>query len=173
LGKPVDDYSDWEREIFLPVELPAPQIVGRPGADATRLGFALHVWVRMLFSALCDADFLDTEAFYAEAYSRPLERRPRHTLHALARQLDGYLAEKMAEAEPTEVNRIRAEVLAAVGEQTRLKPGLFTLTMPTGGWQDALLPELGSRPCPSLGQGPCDLCDSLHIDHRSDGSGIS
>jgi CRISPR-associated endonuclease/helicase Cas3 len=43
-----------------------------------------------------------------------------------------YLANKTAEAEPTEVNRIRAEVLTAVQEQTGQKC-LFTLTVPTGG----------------------------------------
>ena len=57
--------------MVLPGGLPPPRIRPRPVADPTeRMGFAFHVWVRMLFSALCDADFLDTEAFYAAAWAR-------------------------------------------------------------------------------------------------------
>ena len=42
-----------------PMALPAH--VQRPTAEHRRLG---EMWTRMVFSALCDADFLDTETFY-------------------------------------------------------------------------------------------------------------
>ena len=83
----------------------------------------------MLFGA-CDADFVDTEAFYAAAHGRSVSRGPSHTLGQLARQLDKHLSRFRADRE---INRIRAEVLAVLRTQTGLEPGLFTLTVPTGG----------------------------------------
>lgn len=89
--------------------------------------FAL--WVRMVFSALVDADFLDTEAYMdgrkAEA------RRGGGDLRPLRNELNAYLA---AFGEPkTAVNRIRAEVLAQCQSKATLPPGVFSLTVPTGG----------------------------------------
>jgi CRISPR-associated endonuclease/helicase Cas3 len=131
LAKRVGDYSGWSSEMVLPEDLPPPRIRPRPGLDAAeRMGFAFHVWARMLFSALCDADFLDTEAFYATAYGRDVSRRSSHSLGQLARQLDRHLS---TFSPNNEINRIRAEVLSAIRSKIRLKPGLFTLTVPTGG----------------------------------------
>lgn len=89
--------------------------------------FAL--WVRMVFSALVDADFLDTEAYMdgrkAEA------RRGKSDLSQLRNELNAHL---MAFGEPrTAVNRIRAEVLAQCQTKASLPPGIFSLTVPTGG----------------------------------------
>jgi CRISPR-associated endonuclease/helicase Cas3 len=131
LAKRVADCAAWSSEIVLPGALPPPSIRPRPVANAAdRMGFAFHVWVRMLFSALCDADFLDTEAFYAATYGRDVARGSSRTLGQLARQLDKHLSEFRADRE---INRIRAEVLEVVRSQTRLEPGLFTMTVPTGG----------------------------------------
>lgn len=127
----IGDYAGWSTEMVLPASLPPPRIRPRPvGEPVERMGFAFHVWVRMLFSALCDADFLDTEAFYAAAHGRDVCRGPSHTLGQLARQLDKRLSKFGADRE---INHIRAEVLARVRGQTRLEPGLFTLTVPTRG----------------------------------------
>jgi CRISPR-associated endonuclease/helicase Cas3 len=131
LAKRVADYAAWRSETVLPGALPPPRIQPRPVANATeRMGFALHVWVRMLFSALCDADFIDTEEFYAAAYSRDVTRGSPRTLGQLARQLDAHLSEYRPDRE---INRLRAEILAAVRRKTTREPGLFTLTVPTGG----------------------------------------
>jgi CRISPR-associated endonuclease/helicase Cas3 len=131
LNRPIADYVNWSSEVVLPASLPPPRIKPRPVPDPTeRMGFAFHLWVRMLFSALCDADFLDTEEFYAAAYGRDVTRGPAHTLGQLARQLDKHLSGFNADSE---INRIRAEVLSVIRGQIRLEPGLFTLTVPTGG----------------------------------------
>ncbi len=89
--------------------------------------FALSV--RMVFSALVDADFLDTEAYIdgrkAEA------RRGESDLRPLRDELNGYLA---AFGKPkAAVNRVRAEVLAQCRSRASLPPGVFSLTVPTGG----------------------------------------
>jgi len=96
--------------------------------------FAL--WVRMLFSCLIDADFLDTEAFMsppkADARQGFLNLESMETL--LAERFNT-MATDVAERGETnsKVNRKRAEVLRACRAKAELDPGVFSLTVPTGG----------------------------------------
>lgn len=87
-------------------------------------------WIRMLFSALVDADFLDTEGFFDP--ERGLERNRLPHLSALRAVLARHLDDLIARAPPTPVNRLRREVLEAARARAREAPGLFTLTAPTG-----------------------------------------
>jgi len=97
--------------------------------------FAL--WVRMLFSALVDADFLDTEAFMTPAAA--LHRgRGTPSMADLLVCFDGYMdrkAEAVAAAglAGSPVNRQRARVLEACRNKALGAPGTYTLTVPTGG----------------------------------------
>lgn len=91
----------------------------------------LEMWTRMLFSAVCDADFLDTEAFFDPA--RASLRGARPSLSTLEERLTEYLADLQAKAEPSEVNRVRADVLKACLEKAPEASGAFSLTVPTGG----------------------------------------
>lgn len=93
--------------------------------------FATQFLVRMLFSCLVDADFLATEAFYAHAERKAVERGWRGEMPALKATLDLYLG-RFADVQG-EVNALRAEVLAACRAKAALAPGLFSLTVPTGG----------------------------------------
>ncbi|HWO99680.1 MAG TPA: CRISPR-associated endonuclease Cas3'' [Methylococcus sp.] len=101
---------------------------GRPNSRPR--GGALHLWLRMLFSCLVDADFLDTEAFMDPTRNTLRGGRVDPTL---LERFDAYMAEKTALAPDTPVNRLRAEVLRQCRERAREKPGLFSLTVPTGG----------------------------------------
>ncbi|TQV62471.1 MAG: CRISPR-associated helicase Cas3' [Halothiobacillaceae bacterium] len=92
-------------------------------------GFAL--WVRMLFSALVDADFLDTERYMDPGRFESRNRWPR--LEALSSVFDEHMTRLAARAEPTPVNALRAEILRQCREKASLEPGLFSLTVPTGG----------------------------------------
>ena len=92
-------------------------------------GFAL--WVRMLFSCLVDADFLDTESFM-EA-DRTLQRINTLKIPDLLQRFDAYMGEHFSQALPTAVNRARAEVLRQCRDKAREASGLFSLTVPTGG----------------------------------------
>lgn len=92
---------------------------------------SLAFWIRMLFSALVDADFLDAERFMAPA--RAEERPSWPSLGALGETLDRHLDGKTIAAAPSEVNRARAEILASCRAKASLSQGLFTLTVPTGG----------------------------------------
>ena len=92
-------------------------------------GFAL--WVRMLFSCLIDADRLDTEAYMDEGKSAQRGGWP--DLQTLLEQFDVFMASKTASADPTPVNQLRADILRQCREKASDAPGLFSLTVPTGG----------------------------------------
>ncbi|MCP3139989.1 CRISPR-associated endonuclease Cas3'' [Pyxidicoccus xibeiensis] len=102
-----------------------------PGAQTSLTAHQLEFWTRMLFSALCDADFLDTEAFFDT--TRSAARVVPVTLDQLSRRLRASLDQKQSGAPDTEVNRVRREVLASALAAASSRPGVFSLTVPTGG----------------------------------------
>ena len=108
--------------------VPAPLRSNGPGDSF--VNFKLHVFTRMLFSVLTDADFLETQRFYDETENRTGPSAP-PALANLAPALEAHLA-KFDEAEG-DVNRIRAKILAHVRAGAAQAPGLFSLTVPTGG----------------------------------------
>ena len=91
----------------------------------------VHLWIRMLFSCLVDADFLDTEAFMDsdKASLRPVET----DLAALRAKYDRFMAEMQTGAADTPVNRIRRQILDDCRNHAAWEPGFFSLTVPTGG----------------------------------------
>jgi CRISPR-associated endonuclease/helicase Cas3 len=91
----------------------------------------VEFWTRFLFSALVDADFLDTEAFYEPTARSAVQGFD--TVSMLRARLDKHIDSLQAGAAATEVNRVRAEVLAACRSRAQSAPGIFTLTVPTGG----------------------------------------
>lgn len=115
----------------IPLEiLDAPRPISTCPGDSQ--GFAL--WLRMLFSCLVDADFLDTERFFSPDKSELRTAFP--TLPALKLALDMHLAamgDKAATDGLTTVNARRAQVLAQCRAKAASLPGFFTLTVPTGG----------------------------------------
>ena len=118
----------WQQEIALPESLTPPASF-KPKKE--RGFFQLTLLARMVFSCLVDADFLDTEAFYAKVESRrSLRPADLPSLVTLRRVLDVKLASFSAD---TDVNRLRAEILTEVRAKAGLAPGLFSLTVPTGG----------------------------------------
>ena len=92
---------------------------------------SLPFWLRMLFSCLVDADFLDTEAFMDPA--RAALRSSGAPLSTLATTFFAALDAKQRTAADSPVNRVRAEIRAACERAADLPPGLFSLTVPTGG----------------------------------------
>lgn len=90
----------------------------------------LHLWLRMLFSCLVDADFLDTEAFMDEG--RAGMRGSHADIAKLRAAYDRHMAENFFSAD-TLVKRLRAEIREACLTRAGDMPGLFSLTVPTGG----------------------------------------
>ena len=91
--------------------------------------FAL--WVRMLFSCLVDADFLDTESFMDA--DKSASRVQSTTLGELKEKFDAYMEDVGRKARPTPVNAIRADILAQCRQAALKQSGIFSLTVPTGG----------------------------------------
>ena len=101
--------------------------------DRKNKGFWLSFLFRMLFSCLVDADFLETERFYANARGEPILRGGHANLIELRDRLRTYMSKKRADARPTALNALRGEILDHSVAKATLQPGLFTLTVPTGG----------------------------------------
>lgn len=101
-----------------------------PPAFALRDGFSLSFFQRMCFSALADADFLATEAFMSpqQTILRPC------SLPEMA-DIENTLLKHLSRFQPdsSPVNKIRAEVLGHCLAGAVREPGLFSLTVPTGG----------------------------------------
>ncbi|MEQ1674895.1 MAG: CRISPR-associated helicase Cas3', partial [Candidatus Nitrotoga sp.] len=89
------------------------------------------LWLRMLFSCLVDADFLDTEAFMDG--DKAAARSGYRDIADLMDRFDKYMAALAVNADNTPVNIIRADILRQCRDKAAHAPGLFSLTVPTGG----------------------------------------
>ncbi|MCC7221851.1 MAG: CRISPR-associated endonuclease Cas3'' [Candidatus Contendobacter sp.] len=105
--------------------LDAPPPTSNPGQRD------LALWIRLLFSCLVDADFLDTEQFMAP--EKAALRSRYSALDALEPRFDAHMTALAAQADGTPVNQSRAVVLVRCREAASQSPGLFSLTVPTGG----------------------------------------
>jgi len=90
-----------------------------------------ELWIRMLFSALVDADFLDTEEFFKPRRSESRGEFP--ALEDLASRLRLYLVKLARSAPRTAVNQVRSEVLDRARRNAKEGQGVWSLTVPTGG----------------------------------------
>ena len=91
----------------------------------------LHLWIRMLYSCLVDADFLDTEHFMQPEQT---ELRGKYaSLEELKRRFDDFMTEKTKSARPSRINEIRSFILEACRKKAKLEPGFYSLNVPTGG----------------------------------------
>ena len=89
---------------------------------------ALHVFVRMLFSCLVDADSIDTERF-----SKP-EKSSRRDAWPTLGDIEVRLASSVTHLPRRgAVNRVRWQVRDEVMAHATEPPGFFSLTVPTGG----------------------------------------
>jgi CRISPR-associated endonuclease/helicase Cas3 len=91
----------------------------------------IEMLLRFVFSALVDADFLDTEQHFNEAQTA--QREMGTTIENLQNLLEKHLDSVTADARPSDVNTVRAEVLKFCRKSASLEPGAFRLTVPTGG----------------------------------------
>jgi CRISPR-associated endonuclease/helicase Cas3 len=83
-------------------------------------------YIRMLFSTLVDADFLDTEAHYTGTLRSTYAFKPDELMTRL-------LAEKAAKSSLGELNILRHRIFQQCLDAAALPPGFFSLTVPTGG----------------------------------------
>ncbi len=137
LKKCVPDAPDVPPSL-LKLPVPPSPVIARDTNDAHQIAFRLSVFTRMLFSALVDADYLATEAFVQPDRAAGRDRAAAISMHDLRERLDQYLAELNENARRlgnarSPVHHARQAVLRACHEKAALPPGLFSLTVPTGG----------------------------------------
>lgn len=128
--RPLPDLDGYREEISAGLAQPIANCLPRshPAGITLRDGFSVAFYTRMLFSCLTDADFLDTERFMQNGLSR---RDTGEGIAVLRRKLQHYL--RRFGTPQTELNCKRTEILHLCIEKAALEPGLYTLTVPTGG----------------------------------------
>ncbi len=131
LKKKIEPFGEAPESLVQLPPLEPPSALTAPRSTLADKAFTIAFFTRMLFSCLVDADFLETERFMNPDQA---ERRPAWGPDVLARMnvaLDAYIAS--LPADPTPVNQRRAEVRQACLQAAEQAPGMFSLTVPTGG----------------------------------------
>jgi len=129
LQKSIPDTSSALPEILMQTEPSDLTFLNKK--DIKRICFQLSVFIRMIYSCLVDADFLDTELFMEPEKSKL--RRGYPELPVLEGKLLKYMDQLIAHSVPTKVNQYRSDIFKHCLYAADLKPGLFSLTVPTGG----------------------------------------
>jgi len=131
-NKPEDIWRDEIATDFGPL-FPEFKFLSR---ERTSAAFQLAFWGRMVFSCLVDADYKDTERYYAAEDGREIDRDWPDLcgdIDRLIARFDAHMAETQRQAKPSDLNVLRANILSHVRAQAELPQGIFTLTVPTGG----------------------------------------
>ena len=130
LQKKLEDYTGWEAFTGPLPSLALPAWGRELNRRNPEKNFTQVFFVRMLFSCLVDADFLATEAFYNPSAAKT--RGGFTAMPGLHARLTHFMA-RFTPAKATELNRLRHQILTHARERAGLVPGLFTMTVPTGG----------------------------------------
>lgn len=124
--KKIEDYEAYKEEIQIP-ELQSAPIKIEQGKN---LDFSLSTFIRMLYSCLVDADFLDTEFFMKNEQTERMAGQP---MDVLLKKLENYISDWLLNQDIGSVNGRRTEILKHCLEEGSRKKGIFRLTVPTGG----------------------------------------
>ena len=124
--KKIEDYSAYKNEIQIP-EIKTLPFDERGTQDPD---FSMSMFIRMLYSCLVDADFLDTESFMKAGQT---QRETGEELEILLGKLKEHVAGWLSNEDTETVNGRRTEILKACFAYGEMKRGLFQLTVPTGG----------------------------------------
>ncbi len=122
-------------EADIPADILSGELPDVP--DAALDPEATALWIRMVFSALVDADFLDTERYMSPEKAQNREQFP--ALEEVDRRFRKAVAALQAKPQPASekqrfLNKKRNEIYnccLTAGRQE--EPGIFSLTVPTGG----------------------------------------
>ncbi len=123
----VKDLSDIELSIIKNIKAAKPLLPPRkfgPGLD-------LSLWIRMLYSCLVDADFLDTEKYME--INKAQKRGGYCSIEKLLDRFNLFVKQKEEESERTKVNEIRRKIRARCAQMAKEEQGIFSLSVPTGG----------------------------------------
>ncbi|MCD1620942.1 CRISPR-associated endonuclease Cas3'' [Salipiger manganoxidans] len=124
---------EWHRHMPHDFDAISNELFGVMRQDQTKGAFDLSVAARMVFSSLVDADYRDTEAFYARFEGRQPDR-VWPALQDILPELRGRYERHMSGfSRRSKLDHTRADILTHVRGKAALAPGLFTLCVPTGG----------------------------------------
>lgn len=126
LKKTLDDYSHYKDEI----DIPSLKTFPFDSQKTANPDFSLSVFIRMIYSCLVDADFLDTEYFMKNGKT---DRDAGDTLKELYQRLYKHVDAWLLNNNLETVNGRRSEILRHCIASGKEEPGMFRLTVPTGG----------------------------------------
>lgn len=124
--KRICDYHVYKDEIKIP-KLDTDPIVFSKDRN---MDFALGTFIRMLYSCLVDADFLDTESFMKNGDTG---RNSGESMETLQNRLEKHISEWLKNTDTDTINGRRTEILKNCIKEGKQKEGIFRLTVPTGG----------------------------------------
>ena len=124
--KRICDYHAYKDEIKIP-KLDTDPIVFSKDRN---MDFALGTFIRMLYSCLVDADFLDTESFMKNGDTG---RNSGESMETLQNRLEKRISEWLKNTDTDTINGRRTEILKNCIKEGKQKEGIFRLTVPTGG----------------------------------------
>ncbi|HZK19892.1 MAG TPA: CRISPR-associated endonuclease Cas3'', partial [Treponemataceae bacterium] len=118
------DFIDKTKNLKLPV----------PPWKFNPQGIDMSLWIRMLFSCLVDADFLDTETYMnkGKAKLRASYDKIPELLVRFNTEIQLFTQKALLKND-TIMNQARQKVLLDCRNASEWTPGLFSLTVPTGG----------------------------------------
>ena len=124
IKKRVEDYRAFQAEV------PEQDFGVPPLRQIGKGGFSLSFLIRILFSCLVDADYLDTEAFMSDGET---VRGGYDSVNTLYERLMNHIDPWLDNNDIDTINGRRTAILNACLERGEEKQGLFQLTVPTGG----------------------------------------
>jgi CRISPR-associated endonuclease/helicase Cas3 len=123
--KKLEDFGAYRTEIIPEILTVKPRTVK---SAKEHHGFSLAFLTRMLYSALVDADFQETETYMNEG-EKP--RGEHASIEELSQKLNAHL--RKFDNPVGDINKKRTETLKTCIEKADSEQGFFTLTAPTGG----------------------------------------
>lgn len=126
LKKKIKDYQAYMEEIKIPQLTPPPFQPGKTENEP----FFFSVFMRMLYSCLVDADYLDTEVFMSGGLR---VRNSGESIDILCEKLEKHISTWLQNNDFDTINGRRTEILKHCLAMGKEEKGLFTMTVPTGG----------------------------------------
>lgn len=126
LKKQIPDYNAYKGEIQIPQLMELPFVI----QNRKEAGFASAMFIRMLYSCLVDADFLNTETFMNKGMT---ERDCGDSISVLYEKCMSGISGWLKNEDRNTINGRRTEILKHCLEMASKERGLFCLTVPTGG----------------------------------------
>ena len=130
LKKKIEPYDKFRNEIEIPSLKTLPFNSGYRGGEKDS-AFIFSMLIRMLFSSLVDADYLDTEKFMQQG--NIVVRNKGQSMDSLLKKAMRYVKGWLQSSETDTVNGRRTEILKKCIRDGEKDKDLFCLTVPTGG----------------------------------------